>query len=275
MAETDGPEGRKIRREMKLVLHVRTLLRMQSAFEKEATEMAPLMARRNSFSELTTRFELMTYLTDFRRVSRIVTDIMRHELSGKKTYNLTSDGPIMSDPKTMQFLKEMFPADTIADTSCQFLVWDRSIEFIADCAVECIKIGENQTIDMLIAPLMQGAKIFEERFLQSTGGKGDLELRKLTIKRLFFIVNSADAMIAEMKFYVKMYAKCDTAWVGANCMRKLKRAMEILVCCVNCEKPAQLRCAKCFRVRYCDVTCQKANWKEHQTKCYLPTDDDK
>ena len=41
-------------------------------------------------------------------------------------------------------------------------------------------------------------------------------------------------------------------------------------CCTVCKeggKPKLFTCTQCKRVTYCSVVCQKADWKEHKTRC--------
>ncbi len=37
-------------------------------------------------------------------------------------------------------------------------------------------------------------------------------------------------------------------------------------CCV-CGKPSFLRCSRCLGAQYCDVSCQRKDWKSHKESC--------
>ena len=37
-------------------------------------------------------------------------------------------------------------------------------------------------------------------------------------------------------------------------------------CCV-CGKPSSLRCSRCLGAQYCDVSCQRKDWKSHKESC--------
>ena len=37
-------------------------------------------------------------------------------------------------------------------------------------------------------------------------------------------------------------------------------------CCV-CAKPSFLRCSRCLGAQYCDVSCQRKDWKSHKEAC--------
>ena len=37
-------------------------------------------------------------------------------------------------------------------------------------------------------------------------------------------------------------------------------------CCV-CGKPSSLRCSRCLGAQYCDVSCQRKDWKSHKEAC--------
>lgn len=41
--------------------------------------------------------------------------------------------------------------------------------------------------------------------------------------------------------------------------------------CWTCDKPATQLCSQCSVARYCDVTCQRADWKVHKRVCGPPT----
>ena len=38
--------------------------------------------------------------------------------------------------------------------------------------------------------------------------------------------------------------------------------------CGDCQEPAELRCARCKKVFYCDRVHQKRDWKGHKKSCY-------
>ena len=41
--------------------------------------------------------------------------------------------------------------------------------------------------------------------------------------------------------------------------------------CGFCQKECELlKCSRCKEVYYCDVVCQKADWKEHKKSCEGP-----
>lgn len=42
--------------------------------------------------------------------------------------------------------------------------------------------------------------------------------------------------------------------------------MNVMKMCVQCQKPAELMCSRCFAV-YCSMQCQIEDWEEHKKSC--------
>ena len=40
--------------------------------------------------------------------------------------------------------------------------------------------------------------------------------------------------------------------------------------CVVCQTATSIKCQGCKEVYYCNIACQKANWKQHKKKCKMP-----
>ena len=40
--------------------------------------------------------------------------------------------------------------------------------------------------------------------------------------------------------------------------------------CETCQRKTRIKCQGCKEVYYCNIDCQKANWKQHKKKCKMP-----